>query len=41
MKSMVKRKVEVSLNAHVEMIQQLVLDARSCLTNLTLVVFLG
>ncbi|WPJ48940.1 hypothetical protein RCIP0012_00158 [Klebsiella phage RCIP0012] len=27
MKSMVKRRVEISLNAHVEMIQQLVLDA--------------
>ncbi|AXF41647.1 putative histone-like protein [Salmonella phage vB_SalM-LPST94] len=27
MKSLVKRKVEVSLNAHIEMIQQLVLDA--------------
>lgn len=27
MKSMVKRKVEISLNSHVEMIQQLVMDA--------------
>lgn len=27
MQSMIKRKVEVSLNAHVEMIQQLILDA--------------
>lgn len=27
MKSLVKRKVEVSLNAHIEMLQQLVLDA--------------